>query len=59
VAASLACALAPTIQALIAARFVQALGGCAGAVIARAVVRDRFNHADTARVLSLMTLIMA
>ncbi|MGR4863752.1 multidrug effflux MFS transporter [Caulobacter sp. LARHSG274] len=58
VAASLACALAPTIQVLIAARFVQALGGCAGAVIARAVVRDRFNHTDTARVLSLMTLIM-
>lgn len=58
VAASLVCALAPTIQVLIAARFVQALGGCAGAVIARAVVRDRFNHADTARVLSLMTLIM-
>lgn len=57
-AASLVCALAPSIQVLIAARFVQALGGCAGAVIARAIVRDKFNHADTARVLSLMTLIM-
>jgi MFS transporter, DHA1 family, multidrug resistance protein len=58
VVASAACALAPSIEVLIGARFVQALGGCAGAVIARAVVRDRFNHADTARVLSLMTLIM-
>ena len=58
VAASLVCAFAPSIQVLIAARFVQALGGCAGAVIARAIVRDKFNHADTARVLSLMTLIM-
>lgn len=58
VAASVACALAPSIQVLIGARFVQALGGCAGAVIARAIVRDKFNHADTARVLSLMTLIM-
>lgn len=58
VAASVVCAMAPSIQVLIAARFVQALGGCAGAVIARAVVRDKFNHADTARVLSLMTLIM-
>jgi len=57
-AASVACALAPNIQTLIVARFVQALGGCAGPVIARAVVRDRFGHADTARVLSLMTLIM-
>lgn len=57
-AASVACALAPNIQILIVARFVQALGGCAGPVIARAVVRDRFSHTDTARVLSLMTLIM-
>jgi len=58
VVASLACALAPSIHALIGARFVQALGGCAGAVVARAVVRDRFSHTDTARVLSLMMLIM-
>jgi DHA1 family bicyclomycin/chloramphenicol resistance-like MFS transporter len=56
--ASLACALAPSIHALIGARFVQALGGCAGAVVARAIVRDRFGHTDTARVLSLMMLIM-
>ncbi|NQE60320.1 multidrug effflux MFS transporter [Caulobacter sp. RHG1] len=56
--ASVICALAPNIETLITARFVQALGGCAGAVIARAVVRDRFGHADTARILSLMTLIM-
>ncbi|PTS87413.1 MULTISPECIES: multidrug effflux MFS transporter [unclassified Caulobacter] len=56
--ASAACALAPTIEVLILSRFVQALGGCAGAVVARAVVRDRFSHADTARVLSTMTLIM-
>ncbi len=58
VVASVVCATAASIHVLIAARFVQALGGCAGAVIARAVVRDRFNHVDTARVLSLMTLIM-
>ncbi|MFT4252083.1 MAG: multidrug effflux MFS transporter [Caulobacter sp.] len=56
--ASLTCALAPNIDVLLGARFVQALGGCAGAVVARAVVRDRFDHAETARVLSLMTLIM-
>ncbi len=58
IVASLACAVAPSIHALIGARFVQALGGCAGAVVARAVVRDRFGHTDTARVLSLMMLIM-
>ena len=56
--ASVVCALASTIETLIVARFIQALGGCAGAVIARAVVRDRFSHTETARVLSLMTLIM-
>lgn len=56
--ASVTCALAPNIDVLLGARFVQALGGCAGAVVARAVVRDRFDHAETARVLSLMTLIM-
>lgn len=58
VLASCACALAPTADFLIAARFVQALGGCAGAVVARAVVRDRFDHTGTARMLSLLTLVM-
>lgn len=58
IAASIACALSTSGDMLIAARFVQALGGCAGGVVARAVVRDRFNHTETARMLSLMTLIM-
>ena len=58
VIASIACALSPSIEFLIGARFVQALGGCAGGVVARAVVRDRFNHTETARMLSLMMLIM-
>ncbi len=58
VAASIACALAATPEMLIAARFAQALGACAGGVISRAVVRDRFNHTETARMLSLMMLIM-
>ncbi|WP_374576061.1 multidrug effflux MFS transporter [Phenylobacterium sp.] len=58
VAASAACALATSPQMLIGARFVQALGGCAGAVVARAVVRDRFDHVETARMLSLLMLVM-
>jgi DHA1 family bicyclomycin/chloramphenicol resistance-like MFS transporter len=58
VAGSLACALSVSAPMLIAARFVQALGACSGAVIGRAVVRDHFGHADTARILSLMMLIM-
>ncbi|MFN3513872.1 MAG: multidrug effflux MFS transporter [Phenylobacterium sp.] len=58
VAASVACALATSPEGLIGARFVQALGGCAGGVVARAAVRDRFDHVETARMLSLLTLIM-
>jgi DHA1 family bicyclomycin/chloramphenicol resistance-like MFS transporter len=58
VLASAACALATSPDMLIASRFVQALGGCAGGVVSRAIVRDRFNHTETAGMLSLMTLIM-
>ncbi|MDZ4053945.1 MAG: multidrug effflux MFS transporter, partial [Phenylobacterium sp.] len=56
--ATIACALATSPDMLIAARFVQALGGCAGGVVARAIVRDRFDHTETARMLSLLMLIM-
>lgn len=57
-AASAACALAPSIELLIAARFVQAVGACAGGVIARAMVRDLFEVRDTARVFSALMLVM-
>jgi MFS transporter, DHA1 family, multidrug resistance protein len=56
--ASIGCAAAASPGALIAGRFVQALGACSGAVVARAVVRDRFDHVETARMLSLLMLIM-
>lgn len=55
---SLACALAPSLEWLIAARFVQALGGCAGMVVARAVVRDLCDPLQSARVFSQMMLVM-
>ncbi|MBL8259674.1 MAG: multidrug effflux MFS transporter [Candidatus Competibacteraceae bacterium] len=58
VAASLGCALAPDISTLTALRFVQAAGGCAGVVIARAVVRDRFDAQTSARIYSLLMLVM-
>jgi DHA1 family bicyclomycin/chloramphenicol resistance-like MFS transporter len=58
VVASVICALTTSIEALIAARFLQALGGCAGGVVARAIVRDNFDHRDTARILSLLMLVM-
>ncbi len=58
VAASLGCALAPDILTLTALRFFQAAGGCAGVVIARAVVRDRFDAQTSARIYSLLMLVM-
>ena len=58
VLASAACALAGTIEHLVAARFVQALGGASGMVVIRAVIRDRFDEIQSARVLSLMMLVM-
>ena len=58
IAASLACAFAPSMNALVAGRFVQALGCCAGMVVARSVVRDRFDHQDSARIFSLLTLVL-
>jgi DHA1 family bicyclomycin/chloramphenicol resistance-like MFS transporter len=58
VAGALACASAPSLAALAAARFAQALGGCAGLVVSRAVVRDRFDVRDSARVFSSLMLVM-
>lgn len=56
--ASLACAMAGSLDQLIAARFVQALGGCAGMVIARAVVRDLCDPLASAKVFSQLMLVM-
>jgi DHA1 family bicyclomycin/chloramphenicol resistance-like MFS transporter len=58
VLASIACALAPSVHALVALRFAQALGGAAGQVISRAVVRDLHVGAKAARMLAMLTLVM-
>jgi len=52
-----ACAVAPDIETLIAFRFLQALGGGAGVVLTRAIVRDLYSTEAGARALSLMLLI--
>ena len=57
-AASAACALADTTGQLVALRFLQALGGCAGVVVARAVVRDLFEDREAVRMMSAMMLAM-
>lgn len=55
---SLAAAMAPAIEVLIAARVLQALGGAAGAVASRAVVRDLYRGAAAARLNSRLVLVM-
>lgn len=57
--ANVACAMADGIGQLIALRFASAVGGCAGAVIARAIVRDLFGRDEAARALSYMSAAMA
>ena len=59
VLASIACALAVNIEMLILARFVQALGGSAGPVLGRAMVRDIHGPTESARVLSHIGSAMA
>lgn len=56
--ASLACAFAPSLEWLIGARFVQALGGCAGMVISRAIVSDKCDSVQSAKVFSQLMLVM-
>src|SRR5690348_13626584 len=56
--ASLVCAAAPSITALIAARALQAFGSAGAIVLARAVVRDLYEGPRAGRELSLMAMIM-
>lgn len=58
-AATVGCAVAPSLDWLLAGRLVQGLGACAGPVLARAVVRDLHEGARGARVLSLATMGMS
>jgi DHA1 family bicyclomycin/chloramphenicol resistance-like MFS transporter len=57
--ATLACAAAPSIDTLIAARFVQAFGACCGPVLGRAVVRDLWGGDQAARVLAYLSTAVA
>jgi DHA1 family bicyclomycin/chloramphenicol resistance-like MFS transporter len=58
-AATMACAIAETIEALIGARFFQALGACSGVVLVRAIVRDIYAPERAGSVLAYMGSAMA
>ncbi|WP_336651816.1 MULTISPECIES: multidrug effflux MFS transporter [unclassified Leucobacter] len=54
---SVVCAVAPTIEVLLAARLLQGLAGSAGVVISMAVARDLFHGIELSRMLSLLALV--
>lgn len=56
--AAFGCALSASLYHLAAWRLLQGLGGCAGMVITRAVVRDRCGVRDSARAFSMLMLVM-
>ncbi|MFI2718343.1 multidrug effflux MFS transporter [Streptomyces collinus] len=57
-ALSLVCALAPNVQALIAARFLQGVAGAAGMVLAQAVVTDSFLGPELPRCFSILSMVL-
>ena len=58
IAGSLGCALAPSIELLIGARVVQSIGGAAGMVLARAIVRDLYDRERSASIIAYLTMAM-
>lgn len=56
--ASLLCILAPDHWSLIAARILQALGGCVGVVMARAAIRDCLDVQSSAQAFAQMMIVM-
>ena len=56
---SVGCALAPSMEAVIGFRVVQAVGACVGPMLSRAMVRDLYTSNQAAAMLSTLVLIMA
>lgn len=56
--AGAACAFATDVHALLAARLMQALGGCAGMLMGRAIVRDTTTNEEAVKRLATLALMM-
>ncbi len=56
---AIGCSMAPSIEWLIAARFVQGIGACAGVTIPRAIVRDLYTGTQAAKLMSLIMLVFS
>jgi DHA1 family bicyclomycin/chloramphenicol resistance-like MFS transporter len=59
VIASLGAAWAPSIEWLMAFRFLQGVGACASMSLPRAIVRDGYTGAEAARLMSLLMLVFS
>lgn len=57
ISSSIACIVVDDINLFIILRFLEALGGCAGVVIARAIVNDLFELKEAINVFALMMVI--
>lgn len=58
VLATVGCALSQSESLLIVMRVAQALAGCAGMVIARTIVRDRFHYSEVLHIFAMLSLVM-
>ncbi|WP_320203207.1 multidrug effflux MFS transporter [Agrobacterium rosae] len=54
---SLLIVFAPNIESFIVLRLLQAIGGCAGMIVSRAIISDLFEGQEAASILSLMMLV--
>jgi DHA1 family bicyclomycin/chloramphenicol resistance-like MFS transporter len=59
VAAGIGCAFATSIPMLIALRFLQGIGGAAGVIITRAIVRDLYSGVEEVKMMSLLMLVFS
>ncbi|UZE49000.1 multidrug effflux MFS transporter [Rhodopseudomonas sp. P2A-2r] len=58
VAMTIVCLGTSDIHVFTVARFLQAVGGCAGMIVGRAIVNDLFEERDSAKALSLLMIVM-
>ena len=58
IGASIGCAIVQSVDGLIILRFIQALGSCVGMVASRALVRDYFPVSETAKIFSMLMLVI-
>jgi len=59
VIAGIGCALATNIETLVALRFLQGIGGAAGIIVPRAIVRDMYSGVEEVKMFSMLMLVFS